>query len=84
MNSFFLASPVHLVGGKEYAWDGKGPEFECDQDLFFFSSGKFSISKKLSAYDLFAYILLAWLPHLRFFLPYAVFILVACYVFVYS
>ena len=51
-----------------------------------FLSGKYSVSKKLSAYYLFAYFLSAYLSHLAVcsFLLYAVFIVVATYVFIYS
>ena len=46
MNSNFEASPAHQSTGNEYSWDGKGPGFESDQDLFFFSKAKHSVSKK--------------------------------------
>ena len=45
MNSNFEASPAHQSTGNEYSWDGKGPGFESDQDLFFFQKRNIPFQK---------------------------------------
>ena len=43
MNSNFVVSP----GCIKYAWDGSGPGFKSDYDVFFFSIGKYSYAKNV-------------------------------------
>ena len=46
-------------GSNGYAWDGKGPGFESDLDLFIFLNRNHSVAEKLSTYHLSAYVLSA-------------------------
>ena len=48
-----------MLGGNEYAWDGKGPYFESDQDFFFFETGNIPLQIKLLANSLPAHLLAA-------------------------
>ena len=55
------------------AWDGKGPRFESDQELFFFQTGNIQFQKKLSASYLSAYLISAELSHLGIFFSMLIF-----------